>query len=133
MHITGLIACLALIGSCFLPWAYYQQIGETFTGFHVTRFSTGTYYGRAGIFITVLSIIIFVLTLLPRVWGKRVNLFLSALLFAYCIRSYIIFTSSLFENEVHKRPGIYLIIFFSFLVLVSSIFPKIDNKNAGIE
>ena len=60
--------------------------------------------------------------------GKRVNLFLSALLFAYCIRSYIIFTSSLFENEVHKRPGIYLIIFFSFLVLVSSIFPKIDKK-----
>lgn len=131
MHYTGIVACLGLIAACFMPWAYYKQIGDTFTGFHVTRFLSGTYYGRAGFFITIVTGIILILTLLPKIWGKRVNLFLAALLFAYCIRTYLVFTSSLFEGDVQKKPGIVLILVFSFLVLLSTVFPKIDAKNAG--
>jgi hypothetical protein len=61
--------------------------------------------------------------LLPRVWAKRINVFLAALLVAYCIRTFIIFTSSMFADEVDKLPGIYLIIILSPIVLLATIFP----------
>ncbi len=60
--------------------------------------------------------------------GKKVNLLLAALLFAYCIRTYILFTGALFEGEVEKMAGIYLIIVLSFLVLVGAVFPKMGKE-----
>lgn len=128
MHYTGIVASLAIIIACFLPWAHYNNIDQTFTGFNVTRFSTGNYYGKAGIIITAFTILILIFMILPRLWAKRINLFLTALLFAYCIRTYIIFTSALFEGEVEKRAGIYLIIILSFLMLAASVFPKMGQQ-----
>ena len=134
LHIVGLLACLALIAACFMPWAYYQQIGETFTGFYVTRFKNGTYYGKAGYFISTLALLIFIGMIIPRLWAKRLNLFLAALLFAYCIRTYIVFTSSLFESEVERKFGIFLLLASSLFILVSAAFPKLENQNkAGQE
>ncbi|MEP6712573.1 MAG: hypothetical protein ABJA37_09165 [Ferruginibacter sp.] len=125
---TGIIACLALIGACFMPWVHYNNINETFTGFHVTKFTTGNYYGKAGITITVMTGIILIGMVLPKVGLKRLNLFMGALLVAYCIRTYIIFTSALFEGEVAKLPGIYLVVILPFIIMVSAIFPNIDKK-----
>ncbi len=128
---VGLVACIAIVGACFLPWVHYNNINETFTGFHVTKFATGNYYGRAGIIISIFAALILLLMLLPRIWAKRINLFLAALLFAYCIRTYIIFTSALFEGEVEKKGGIYLIILLSAVMLVATVFPKMGTDIEG--
>ena len=127
-HYIGLLTCLLLIASCFIPWVHYNNINETFTGYHVSRFPAGNYYGRAGIVITFFTVIIFLLMLTPKLFAKRINLFLSALLFAYCLRTYVIFTGSLFEGEVEKRAGIYLINILSFLLLLTSVFPNKDHS-----
>lgn len=126
IHFAGITACLGLIAACFIPWVHYNNINETFTGFHVIKFSTGNYYGKAGFIICFLTGFILLCTFLKEVWAKRVNLFMASILFAYCIRTYIIFTSALFEGEVEKRAGIYLVVFFSLIILVASIFPKIE-------
>lgn len=131
MHIVGLIASASLIAACFIPWVHYNNINETFTGFHVSRFSTGNYYGRAGLVICVFTAIILLFMFVPKLWAKRTNLFLTAILFAYCIRTYIIFTSALFEGEVEKKAGIYLIIVLSFIMLASSLFPKLEAKRGS--
>lgn len=131
IRIVGLIACIAMVLNCFMPWVYIQSLNDTFTGFHVTRFPSGTYYGRAGIFLTILTAVIFVFMLIPLLWAKRTNLLLSALLFAYSIRTYIIFTSALFENEISKKPGIYLQMVFAFLILLSSAFPTLKEKQTN--
>ena len=127
MYYAGIGASVAIIACCFLPWVHYNNINTTFTGFNVTKFATGNYYGRAGVPITIMSVIILILMLLPRIWAKRTNLFVAALLFAYCIRTYIIFTSALFEGEVEKQAGIYLIIILSFIMLLGSLFPKMEK------
>ena len=124
MHLAGIAACISIIAACFLPWVHYNNIHETFTGFHVIKFATGNYYGKAGIPITVFASVILLLMLIPKTFAKRANLFVSALLFAYCIRTYIIFTSALFEGEVEKFAGIYLIVGLSIVILVASLFPK---------
>lgn len=128
MHIIGLLAGIALIGTCFMPWVHYNSINVTFTGFHVTKFAGGIYYGKAGTVITPLTVVILLLMLIPKVWAKRVNLLLAGLLFAYCIRTYIVFTGSLFEGDVDRLAGIYLLLVLSFILLVSAVFPKIEEK-----
>ena len=132
MHWIGIAACISLIATCFMPWAHYNNINETFTGFHVIKFTTGNYYGKAGIPITVFTSVILLLMLLPKTLAKRANVFLSAFLFAYCIRTYIIFTSALFEGEVVKLAGIYLIVFLSLVILISTLFPKIENSKFDV-
>ena len=127
LHFAGIIACILLIISCFLPWTHFNNIDQTFSGYHVKPFVTGNYYGKAGIPITIFSILILALMITPKLWAKRVNLFLSALLFAYCIRTYFIFTNALFPGEVDKKIGIFLILILSLFILVCSVFPKKEH------
>ena len=126
-HYTALFSCIAMIAVCFIPWVHYNSINETFTGFHVNKFPTGVYYGRPGILISIFTGIIFLMNIWNNANAKRANLFISALLFAYCIRTYILFTGSLFDGEVVKEWGIYLIVILSLILLVCSIFPKRTN------
>ncbi len=123
-HYLALLSCIAIVGVCFMPWVHYNNINETFTGFYVKRFVTGNYYGRAGVIVSILAGIIFLLALLPYTFGKRVNLFLAAVLVAYCISKYIIFTSALFPNEIIIYTGIRLLVGLSFVLLIAVAFPK---------
>ncbi len=132
-HFAAIFLALALIASCFIPWTYYPDIDVTFNGFNVERFATGNYYGKAGYAITVLSILILGLILVPKLWAKRVNIFVSALLFAYCLRTYIIFSSGLVEGDVEKKTGIYLVVLFSTLLMVSCVFPYMPSGKKKIK
>jgi hypothetical protein len=127
-YYTGLVACIAIIVCCFIPWVHYNSINETFTGYHVKKFSTGNYYGRPGIVITVLGVAILICMLWQRLWAKRINLLLAALLFAYCVRTYILFTGALFEGEVVKLAGIYLVPVLAILVLIGAVFPRMGKE-----
>lgn len=127
-YITGIIACLLMAVACYLPWIHITSIQETMNGFNVRPFATGNNYGKAGKFIMILTSLIFTGMLLPKIWAKRLNLFLSALLLAFVLRTYVIFTGSLFENEVIKKPGIYLIVICAALILFSSVFAKVNNS-----
>jgi uncharacterized membrane protein len=129
VHYTGLLACIGIIIACFMPWTNYHNINETFNGFNVKPFAAGNYYGKAGRVITVLAVLVLLLMLVRRVWAKRVNLFLAAILVAYSIRTYIIFTSALFPGEVKKYPGIYLIVILSVVILISTVFPRLDLQS----
>ena len=117
-----------MIAVCFMPWVHYNSIDQTFTGYNVTKFATGVYYGKAGIIITGFAIIILMLNLLKGTVAKNANLFVCALLVAYTIRTYILFTGSLFEGQVEKYAGIYLIVVLSIVLLVCGLFPLTDNK-----
>ncbi|MFN8243378.1 MAG: hypothetical protein U0X40_04925 [Ferruginibacter sp.] len=119
LNILGLLACVALIAACFMPWTYYEDLHQQFTGFY----SYKNQYGRPGVFIVPLASMILVCMILPRVWAKRVNLFLAAFLLAYCIKTYVLFVSCYNNYCPQKLNGIYLMLGASFLVLLGAIFP----------
>lgn len=129
----GLFAAFMLLLSCFLPWTSYPYVNLTFNGFNVERFVTGNYYGKAGYPIVILTTITALLFLVQKLWAKRVAVFISALLFAYIIRTYIIFTSGLVEGDVIKHVGIYLLVISSASLFISSLFPymPLQEKNAS--
>jgi hypothetical protein len=121
---TGLIACIALIVSCFMPWAYYADLKETFTGFY----SYQNNYGKHGKFLTVIAVISFTLMYLPKVWAKRINLFVCALGMGYAIKSYILFTSCYNAYCPEKKAGIYLVLIATIIMMAAAVFPDLKIK-----
>jgi len=87
--VTGIVAALLLIFFCFLPWAFYPDLQENFTGFY----SNHNYYGRPGRAFVFLAVFSMVLFLIPRVWARWVNQVTGIILFAYAIKTYVLYTS----------------------------------------
>ncbi len=116
----GIAACIVLIVSCFMPWAYYADKHQDFTGFY----SFQNEYGKPGKFLVGVGVIALVLMLLPKIWAKRVNVFLCALNVGYTIKTYILFTSCYYAYCPEKKIGIYLVLISSVIMLAASVFPK---------
>jgi hypothetical protein len=123
---VGIITALILIASCFIPWTYYPDIDKTFTGF----FSQANAYGKPGkaiIFFSVLSVVLFII---PKIWAKRFNVLVTAITIAYCVRSYVLFTTCSGGVCPEKKVGIFLIVISSALMLVSALLPDLKlNEN----
>lgn len=125
----GLIACVLLVISCFLPWAFYPDLHKSFNGF----FSEMDIYGKPGkvfIFFAVLSAI---LIFLNKVWAKRTLIFLAAFNVGYLIRTYILYTSCYRAFCPEKQYGLYLLIVGCVLLLIVSFFPNLKLKDEIIE
>lgn len=128
IQILAIATTIALIITCFIPWVHYIGINETFTGMNVKKFETGVNYGKPGKIIIALCIISLLCVLIPKLFLKRVNMFATALLFAYSIRTYVLFTGSIFDGQVEKFAGIYLIMLLSLAMVVCSVFPNLKEE-----
>lgn len=120
----GIGAALLVIAACFMPWAYFPDLREEFTGF----FSEQNRYGRPGkvlIFFCGVEIIFF---LIPRVWAKRANIFVSAVCFAWGIKSYILYSGCYRGTCPERRVGIFLVLGGSLIALVASLLPDLPVK-----
>lgn len=128
LHFAGIAAAILLIASCFMPWAYYADLHQTFTGFY----SHQNYYGKPGKFLTLLSVISLSMMLIPKIWAKRTNLFVAALLVGYAIKNFISFTSCYNAYCPEKQPGIFLMIGSAVIILLAAIFPDLKLKTNNI-
>ncbi|RYY67908.1 MAG: hypothetical protein EOO13_13750 [Chitinophagaceae bacterium] len=124
----GLAAALALIVVCFMPWTYHADVQKNFTGF----FSENNLYGKPGKFLIFFSVVAGILILTPKIWAKRTNLFVTGIMLAYAIKTYILYTSCYNAYCPEKRAGIYLVVLLSVLQFVMTLFPdmKIESKKS---
>jgi hypothetical protein len=118
---AGVAACVCLIVSCFLPWAHYADIGQTFNGFY----SYKNEYGKPGKFLLTLGIVSLILILLPKLWAKRTNLFIAAFTLAYAIKTFTLFASCYNNYCPQKLFGLYLMLGSAVIMLVASVFPNV--------
>jgi len=126
LHWLGLAACITLIISCFLPWGYYADLNQHFTGFY----SYNNQYGKPGKFLTIFAVLMFIFMLLPKVWAKRTNLFLGAFTLAYAFKTFILFASCYNNYCPQKQPPLYLMVACTVVMLIASVFPylKLADK-----
>ena len=124
--IFGLLACVLLAVSCFLPWAYYPDLHKSFTGF----FSEQNIYGRPGKVFVFFAVISVVLIFINKIWAKRILVLFAVLNIGYLLKTYVIFTSCYSAYCPQKQYGLYLLIISCLALLVVSIFPnlKVDVK-----
>lgn len=122
----GVAAAVALIIVCFLPWTYHADVEKNFTGF----FSQNDAYGKPGKFLIIFSVTAALLFIVPRIWAKRTNFFVTGIMVAYAIKTYILYSSCYNAYCPDKKIGIYLVVALSVLQFVMSLFPdmKIEKK-----
>jgi hypothetical protein len=123
----GILAALLLVAACFMPWAYFPDLGKNFTGF----FSEQNRYGRPGKLLSSFSVVMIILFLIPRVWAKRTNMIVAAITVAFVIRSYILYTGCYGGICPEKRPGIFLLLLASVAVVVAALIPDLPVKQEG--
>lgn len=127
LHRVGLIACILLIISCFLPWAYFAdsniatEAQRTFTG--VTTYQNQ--YGRPGKLLIMIAVIIFIFMLLPKIWAKRANLFIAALGVGYAIKTYVLYTACYNAYCPEKKIGIFIMLISMIILLIAAVFPDL--------
>jgi len=114
----GILAAILLIISCFLPWAYYPDIQQTFTGFY----SHENTYGRPGKAFIFLALLITIFLLIPRLWAKRAGQVTGIVILAYAVKTFILFTSCYNGVCPEKKAGIFLVIFSAIIILIAGLF-----------
>ncbi len=123
----GCIACLLLVISCFLPWAYYPDLHESFNGFY----SEHDLYGKPGKLFIFFAICAVLLIFIDKIWAKRTLIFIAAFNLGYLIRTYILFTTCYHAFCPQKQYGIFLLILSSMVLMVVSFFPDLVVKEDG--
>lgn len=116
------MACVILIASCFLPWSFNADINQTFTGFY----SYKHYYGKPGFIFSFFALVILVFMLLPKLWAKRANLFMSAFMLAYAVRTFIVFGACYNNYCPQKMLGLYLMLASTVIIMLASVFPNVS-------
>ena len=119
--IIGLLACVLLVIACFLPWAYYADLHESFTGFYTHE----NIYGKPGKVFIFFAVCSAVFISLNKVWAKRTLIFFAALNIGYLIKTYVLFTSCYSTICPQKEYGFYLLMVSSIALAVVSVLPNL--------
>jgi hypothetical protein len=122
MKWIGIAAAILLVVSCFTIWVIIPSKNIVVTGVN----AEGTNYGRPGYFNLLMTLFFVVLTLIPRIWAKRINILVAALNFAWTLRNYFVITTCLAGECPEKHSGIFLLMLASLMILISSLFPDLN-------
>ncbi len=117
-------AAIGLIIGCYLPWSYFPEIKQYFSGFY----SYQNEYGRPGVLIVPLAAVAALFLLINKLWAKRANLFITALLVGYVIKSYVLFTNCYGIFCPIKQPIVNFLPVFAIILLAGVIFSKLPVK-----
>lgn len=127
----GLAAAALLVVSCFSPWVFIESRNLTLSGID----TTGTNYGKPAYIHFMLTGVFVLLTLVPRLWAKRVNLLVVALNLAWAIRNFFMIAACQGGECPEKKTGLLLVLLSSVIMLISALFPDMklpaEKKKAG--
>lgn len=120
----GIIAALAIVAVCFMPWVYIPFIQTTVTGMSADK----TNLGRPGLMNIILCIVAVALFIIPQIWAKRINIFMSIFNLAWSIRNFLLITQCELGECPEKKSGIYLLLFLSAVLLLMTFLPHDPSK-----
>ena len=125
----GIIAALALIGTCFLPWVHLPQMNMDLSGFH-GRVNENFTFGSQWKPHAVLCAILILLFSIDKIWAKRTNLFIGFINLGWAIKNCIVFSLCRFGECPQVKPGLYILVALAVILQICTFLPKtkIDSK-----
>jgi hypothetical protein len=120
MKWIGLLAVLALIIACPMPWVFIESKNITVTGIE----SSGTSFGKPGYFHFVLAAFYLALHFTSRIWAKRLNLLVSVLNIGWAVRNYFLISACAGGECPEKKFGLFVILGSSCLMLLAALLPQ---------
>ena len=119
----SILAAIVLIVSCFFPWIIIKSKNISVTGMDVA----GLAYGHYGYFLIPLAIIFILLQLINKIWAKRLNVAISAVIVTIAFACLWIFRCEYGECP-EKQTALYIMFVCSIVVLLGSLLPDIKLK-----
>lgn len=120
-QLFGIIGVAALAAVCYLPWSFIAAKNIMVTGMS----APGTMLGKPGLMHLVLGVPLIILFVIPKIWAKRINVFVGAINLAWSIRNYILLTTCFMGDCPQIKAGLILALALSAFILVMTFFPKI--------
>lgn len=127
MQVSKILATIfvfALIACCFFTWISIDDPPIVVSGFH----SAGTSFGKPGILHIIICALFLIFIFIPRIWSSRVAFFLSTFNIAWAVRNFIVISTCHSGVCPDKHIALYLVLAFSFLISLSSLFVTYPNK-----
>jgi hypothetical protein len=87
----------------------------------------GTIYGKPGLMHFILGIVLILFFIIPKIWAKRVNVFIAAINLAWSIRNYILLTTCYMGECPKAKPALYLAPILSLAILIMSFLPDLKQ------
>lgn len=123
-QMIGIAAAIILVIAGFLPWTFHPDLNKNFTGF----FSENNIYGKPGRVFIVVSIVAIVFFAIRRVWAKRWNMFICAIILSYAIKSFIVFSGCYRGICPDKKAGLWLMLLSAITMMIMALYPDIKLK-----
>lgn len=120
----SLAAAALLIISCYNTWVIVGSQQIAISGVD----ASGTTFGKPGYFSLVLTIAYIILTLIPRLWARRINLFFATLNFAWVIRNYLLLSRCEAGECPQKQTFFYLYILAGVAMLIGALTTPANKK-----
>jgi len=120
----GIIAALSIIGICYMPWVFVPGPNVILSGVN-GHVSETLYFGKPIKFYLFFLCFMVIFFVLPKIWAKRTNVFLGAIVLGYSIYNYLLFTLCREGVCPEKKKGIYLLLASALIVQLMTLFPKI--------
>jgi len=115
----GLLTAVILVIACVSPWIYIESKSLSISGID----TAGTNFGYPAYFHFVLAGIFLVLTFVPRVWAKRLNLLVTALNLGWALRNFFVISACMGGDCPVKLTGLYGVLLASIFLLLAALFP----------
>jgi len=122
---VGLLAAIAIIAVCYLPWVYVPQVNLEIGGMYA---SGPQNFGRPGLMNCILSVVAIILFLAPFIWAKRTNIFVVAFNIAWAVRNYLLLSRCYGGECPEKKTGLYLLLLASLVMMAAAFVPDIAIK-----
>ena len=121
-QLLGVFGVIALAAVCYMPWSIIPEKNLTVTGIS----TAGTDFGKPGLMHLVLGALLIVFFLVPKLWAKRINVFVAAINLAWGIRNYVLLSTCYMGECPLKKPGLFIMLALCTFIQVMSLFPKIE-------
>jgi hypothetical protein len=118
----GLLAAVTVLIICYQPWIYVPFVQLEIGGMYASGKQN---FGRPGLVNMIMTGASVMMFLLPFIWAKRTNIFLCAFNIAWAFRNYILLTKCYAGDCPVIKPGLYILLLASLLLLAMSFVPDI--------
>ena len=117
MKWVSIMAAVAMVISCFYPWVVVAERNITISGVD----AAGTSYGKPGYFNLMLAGFYIILTLIPRLWARRINIFIATINFAWMIRNFLVLSRCEAGDCPEKKTGLFIFMFACLVMLFGAV------------
>jgi len=121
----GLAAAIIIIICCYLNWLCVPTVHLTIGGMSASGKHN---FGRPGLMPIFFSVLAAINFLLPFVWAKRTNIFVTGFCVAWGVRNYFLLSRCYSGECPQLLPAFYIMLAASLLMLAMSFVPDIKVK-----